>query len=142
MQSSLGDIAPFLEDSSGYRGSAEKVFFPADVEAVRQIVLEASQKGIPLTVAGAGTGLTGARVPKSGWVLSLERFRKLEILPGRARCGVGVSLADLHREAARTKNSSARIRLRLPLPSAELSQPMPVARAAFASAPSAITCCH
>ena len=103
MQSSSVELAPFLEDSSGYKGSADKVFFPADVEAVREIVLAASHDGIPLTVAGAGTGLTGARVPKSGWVVSLERFKTLTVGLGSARCGVGVSLADLHREAARSK---------------------------------------
>jgi FAD/FMN-containing dehydrogenase len=97
------DLAPFLEDSSGYKGAAEGLFVPSDLDAVREIVLEAGRRGMPLTVAGAGTGLTGARVPKSGWVVSLERFRRLEIEPGKARCGVGVSLADLHREAARTR---------------------------------------
>jgi FAD/FMN-containing dehydrogenase len=103
MQSSTVDVTPFLEDSSGYRGAAEQVFVPADLEALREIVLEAARLKMPLTVAGAGTGLTGARVPKSGWVVSLERFRTLVIEPGKARCGVGVSLADLHGEAARTK---------------------------------------
>jgi FAD/FMN-containing dehydrogenase len=97
------DPLPFLEDSSGYKGAADQVFVPPDTEAVHEIVREASKCGIPLTIAGAGTGLTGARVPKSGWVVSLERFRTLEIVSGKARCGVGVSLADLHREAARTK---------------------------------------
>jgi FAD/FMN-containing dehydrogenase len=103
MQVSSVDVAPFLEDSSGYRGSADQVFIPADTEALREIVMESSRQKIPLTVAGAGTGLTGARVPKSGWVVSLERFRKLEIAAGVARCGAAVSLAELHREAARTK---------------------------------------
>jgi FAD/FMN-containing dehydrogenase len=103
MQASSVDVAPFLEDSSGYRGSAEQVFVPPDTDALREIVMEASRRKIPLTVAGAGTGLTGARVPKSGWVVSLERFRKLEISTGFASCGAAVSLADLHGEAARTK---------------------------------------
>jgi FAD/FMN-containing dehydrogenase len=103
MKVSSIDIAPFLEDCSGYRGSAERVFVPGDVEELREIVVEASTGSVPLTIAGAGTGLAGARVPKSGWVVSLERFRKLELLPGMARCGVGVSLADLHREAGRTR---------------------------------------
>ena len=103
MQVSSVDLRPFLEDSSGYHGAAEQVFQPPDVNALREIVSEASARKIPLTVAGAGTGLTGARVPKSGWVVTLDRFRTLAISSGRARCGVGVSLADLHREAARTK---------------------------------------
>jgi len=97
------DIAPFLEDSSGYHGAAEQVFAPATLAEAQEIVRTASRQNIPLTVAGAGTGLTGARVPKSGWVISLDRFRTLEISSGRARCGAGVSLADLHAEASRSK---------------------------------------
>ncbi len=97
------DISPFLEDASGYRGSAERVFAPADVAEVRAIASEASGRRIPLTIAGAGTGLTGARVPRGGWVVSLERFRQIEILPGRARCGAGVLLAELQAAAAKTR---------------------------------------
>lgn len=97
------DIDPYLEDSSRYRGSADQVFVPTNVNEVRQIVINASADKVPLTVAGAGTGLTGARVPRGGWVISLERFRDLEIQPGRARCGSGVILADLQSAAARTR---------------------------------------
>ncbi len=97
------DVAPFLEDASGYRGSAERAFLPSTVEEVREIVNDASASQIPLTVAGAGTGLTGARVPRKGWVLSLDRFRSIDIQPGRARCGAGVVLADLQAAAARTR---------------------------------------
>jgi FAD/FMN-containing dehydrogenase len=55
---------------------------------------------MPLTLAGAGTGLTGASIPVSGAVLSLQRFQRLEIFKGRARCGAGVQLSDLHQAAA------------------------------------------
>jgi FAD/FMN-containing dehydrogenase len=54
-----------------------------------------------LTIAGAGTGVTGGRVPRDGWVISTERFQKLEISTGAARVGAAVSLADLHTAAAR-----------------------------------------
>ncbi|MBV8897376.1 MAG: FAD-binding oxidoreductase [Acidobacteriaceae bacterium] len=97
------DLAPFLEDASGYRGSAEQVLVPATVQELRGIVNEASRSQTPLTIAGAGTGLTGARVPHGGWVVSLERFRKLEIERGRAICGCGVILSDLQSAAARTR---------------------------------------
>jgi len=50
---------------------------------------------IPVTISGAGTGLTGGRVPLGGWVLSLERLNRLEIFPGYAVCGAGVLLSDL-----------------------------------------------
>jgi FAD/FMN-containing dehydrogenase len=96
-------IDPYLEDSSGYHGEAERVFMPASVEEVREIALACGADSIPLTIAGAGTGLTGARVPHGGHVISLDRFRKIEITPGRARCGAGVILSDLQKAAAQTK---------------------------------------
>jgi FAD/FMN-containing dehydrogenase len=102
MQASSTNIDPFLEDSSGYRGSADQVLIPETIDEVREIVNRASAYDIPLTIAGAGTGLTGARVPHGGWVLSLARFRDIEIQRGRVRCGSGVILADLQAAAART----------------------------------------
>jgi FAD/FMN-containing dehydrogenase len=63
---------------------------------------EASAAGIPVTIAGAGTGVTGARVPFGGWVLSLEKFTRLEIHPGSAIAGAGVLLRDLHAAALRS----------------------------------------
>jgi FAD/FMN-containing dehydrogenase len=95
--------SPFLEDSSGYHGEAERVVVPADVAEVREVVRSCAAQNIPLTVAGAGTGLTGARVPHGGWVISLERFRRLEISPGRARCGSFITLSELQAEASKSK---------------------------------------
>jgi FAD/FMN-containing dehydrogenase len=103
MPLSTSTVAPFLEDSSGYRGTADRVVFPSTSEEVREIVKTCSAQDIPLTVAGAGTGLTGARVPHGGWVISLEKFRNIQIANGRARCGASVSLAGLSVEAAKTK---------------------------------------
>ena len=94
------DISRYLEDSSGYRGEAERVFVPTDIREVREIVANALATRVPLTIAGAGTGLTGARVPHGGCVVSLERFREIEIQRGRARCGAGVILKDLQAAAA------------------------------------------
>jgi FAD/FMN-containing dehydrogenase len=98
--------APFdayLQDASGYRGEAQEVFIPADLKELSKIVKKADVQGTPLTIAGAGTGLTGARVPHGGYVISLERFRKLEIDRGRARCGAGLLLKDLQQAAAQTR---------------------------------------
>lgn len=84
------------------RGSAERAFAPSTVEELQEVCREAASQKISLTIAGAGTGLTGAAVPDGGWVISLNRFRKLEIGNGSARCGVGVSLQELQDEAAKT----------------------------------------
>jgi FAD/FMN-containing dehydrogenase len=96
-------VDSYLEDSSGYHGSAERVFLPSDVEELREVVEASASQHVPLTVAGAGTGLTGARVPHGGWVVSLERFRQIKVEAGCARCGAGVILKDLQRAAARTR---------------------------------------
>ncbi len=92
----------YLEDASGYRGHAERVFAPADEAGVAAVLREASARAVPVTIAGAGTGLTGARVPFGGWVLSLEKLNAIEIRAGLAVVGAGALLADLHAAAQRT----------------------------------------
>ena len=92
--------AIYLEDASGLKGGhAERVFVPANDEAVAAILREASAAGIPVTVSGAGTGVAGGRVPFGGWVLSLEKFTRLEVHPGYAVAGAGVLLRDVHAAA-------------------------------------------
>ena len=93
----------YLEDASGFRGHAERVIIPADEAGVASVLREASSAGIPVTIAGAGTGVTGARVPRGGWVLSLEKLRRLEIHPGYAVAEAGVILRDLHAAAQATR---------------------------------------
>ena len=94
---------PYLKDASGYSGNADEVFVPSTNEELCELVRTCSARQKPLTIAGAGTGLTGARVPHGGVVVSLERFRALEIYNGRARCGTGVLLRDLQQAAATAK---------------------------------------
>jgi FAD/FMN-containing dehydrogenase len=60
---------------------------------------EASAADVPVTIAGAGTGLTGGRVPLGGWVVSLEKFTRLDFERGHATAGAGVLLRDLHAAA-------------------------------------------
>jgi FAD/FMN-containing dehydrogenase len=86
----------YLEDASNLRGHAQRLFVPADEATLSAVLREASAGGTPVTIAGAGTGVTGARVPFGGWVVSLEKFNRLEIASGHARCGAGVLLRDLH----------------------------------------------
>lgn len=99
------DPAPpaYLEDASGLKGRAEAVFRPRTAEEAAAILAEASRTRTPVTVSGAGTGVTGGRVPESGWVLSPERFNRLEIASGSARVGAGVLLQQLQ-VAARTSS--------------------------------------
>jgi FAD/FMN-containing dehydrogenase len=78
------------------------VIVPQDEAGVVACLREASAAGIPVTIAGAGTGITGARVPLGGWVLSLEKLNRLEVHPGYAIAGPGVLLRDVHAAAQRS----------------------------------------
>ena len=75
---------------------------PAEEAGVAEALREASAAGIPVTVSGAGTGVTGGRVPFGGWVLSLEKFTRLEVYPGYAVAGACTLLRDLHAAAQRS----------------------------------------
>jgi FAD/FMN-containing dehydrogenase len=92
----------YLEDASGLKGHAERVVVPADERGVIEALHEAAVARVPVTVAGAGTGVTGGRVPMGGWVLSLEKFTRLEISSGRAIAGAGVLLRDVQAAAQST----------------------------------------
>jgi FAD/FMN-containing dehydrogenase len=94
--------APEFTDASGFSGWAERVIVPESEAEVLAVLAEAERSGTPVTVAGARTGLTGSAVPQGGWMLSLERFRKLEIEQGWARVGPAVSLLELRDAAAQT----------------------------------------
>jgi FAD/FMN-containing dehydrogenase len=77
-----------IEDASGFRGTADAVYAPANESELTGLLREASERRIPVTIAGAGTGVTGGRVPLEGWSISLEKFTALETGEGEARAGV------------------------------------------------------
>jgi FAD/FMN-containing dehydrogenase len=94
------DHSSYVVDASGFSGWADKVLVPAEEQQVVDILKAASEANIPLTIVGAGFGLTGGRVAQGGWVVSLEKFRRLEIHEGFCRAGAAVSLLEV-RDAAR-----------------------------------------
>src|SRR3954471_17000395 len=93
----------YLTDASGFKGFADRIFSPADDRELVAILEAAMKDRVPITVAGAGSGLTGSRVPQGGWVLSLEKFRQLEIGHTNAVTGPAVTLLELRDMAARTR---------------------------------------
>jgi FAD/FMN-containing dehydrogenase len=89
----------YLEDASGFRGFADEVLVPANESELLEIVDRARRLKTPLTIAGAGSGITGGRCPEGGWLVSMEKSTELEIQAGVAVCGAGVHLRDLHAAA-------------------------------------------
>ena len=66
-----------LSDSSNYQGTAEAVYLPESEEEIIELVKKFNTDRIRITVSGNGTGLTGARVPEGGVVLSTEKMDKI-----------------------------------------------------------------
>lgn len=72
-------IRPYLKDASNLKGGyAEEVVFPEDEKDIVQILHEACRTKTPVTIAGNGTGLVGARIPFGGIVLSTQKLGKLQ----------------------------------------------------------------
>src|ERR1039457_1158959 len=99
----VADLPHIFDDASGFRGEVDRLFIPENDAEVAAILADASAASIPVTIAGAGTGLTGGRVAQGGWALSLEKFRRLEIDRGHAIAGAGVSLQVVHAAGAQTR---------------------------------------
>jgi D-lactate dehydrogenase (cytochrome) len=92
------EIQNFLSDASNYKGFCEAVYFPENTNDVSQILKEANDKGIMVTIAGNGTGLTGARVPQGGIVISTDMLKKIIEIDTENMYAVsepGVLLSDL-----------------------------------------------
>jgi FAD/FMN-containing dehydrogenase len=92
----------YLEDASGAKGFADRICVPASEAELIAVLQEAEQQQVPVTIAGGGSGLTGGRVPFGGWLISMEKFRRLDIHTGSATVGSGVTLHDLHAAAKAT----------------------------------------
>ena len=93
----------YLVDASGFRGAADKVLVPGGEPELLDILRDAVRESIPVTVSGGRTGLTGGSVAQGGWVVSLEKFERLDIEKGRAIVGAGVSLEAVQTAAHRTR---------------------------------------
>ena len=106
IKSQPDEIESYLADASNMQGgSAARVVFPESTEEVAAILTEASRNSMPVTVAGAGTGIVGGRVPFGGIVLATERLNRIkEIVKeesgGHAIAETGVVLADFQRAVA------------------------------------------
>ncbi|MCZ6513690.1 MAG: FAD-binding oxidoreductase [Nitrospinae bacterium] len=87
-------VAPYLQDASNFSGGrASEVLVPETREELVACLKESDQ---PVTLAGAGTGLTASRIPLAGVIVSLERFHTLgAVKAGTCRVGPAVTLKDL-----------------------------------------------
>lgn len=96
----------YLSDASNFKGSAEALYIPGNEKEVTDLLRYFNNQKIKVTVSGNGTGLTGARIPEGGVIISLEKMNKvLELNSERKfiRVQPAVILKDLQ-EFVESKN--------------------------------------
>jgi len=71
------EFLDFLTDASHFKGAAEAVYFPENEKDIISILKKCNSKKIKATIAGNGTGVTGARVPNGGIVVSTSKLNKI-----------------------------------------------------------------
>jgi D-lactate dehydrogenase (cytochrome) len=101
VKTQLEDLQNYLTDASNMPGGhAEKLFVPESEDDISEILREAKEKRIPVTISGARTGTVGGAVPFGGYVISLERLNKIKSIDKasmRAVVEPGVILADFQK---------------------------------------------
>ncbi len=95
------EIQSYLFDSSYMRGgTATGVVFPESAAEVAEILRDAQRNQTPVTVAGAGTGTVGGRIPFGGIVLATDKLNRIKSIVcddggGSAIAEAGVLLSEL-----------------------------------------------
>jgi D-lactate dehydrogenase (cytochrome) len=97
----IEDLENYLTDASNMPGGhAEKLFVPESVSDTCEILREANEQKIPVTVSGARTGTVGGAIPFGGYIISLEKLNRIKSIDKENRTAVvepGVILADLQK---------------------------------------------
>lgn len=71
------EIQNYLIDAANFKGNCDAVYFPETAAEISELLKECNASKLKVTIAGNGTGLTGARVPDGGIVISTDKFNKI-----------------------------------------------------------------
>ncbi len=89
VKTQLDDIQNYLTDASNMPGGhADKLFVPESASQITEILREANEARIPVTVSGARTGTVGGAIPFGGYVISLEKLNKIRAIDKSAMTAV------------------------------------------------------
>ena len=101
VKTAIDELQNYLIDASNLPGGfADKLFIPETAAEVAEILKEANEKKIPVTVSGARTGTVGGAIPFGGYVISLEKFNKIKEINKANLTAIvesGVILNDLNK---------------------------------------------
>jgi len=95
------ELQNYLTDASNLPGGyAQKLFIPNTKDEISEILKEANDKKISVTVSGARTGTVGGAIPFGGFVVSLEKLNRIKEINEQERFAVvqsGVVLTDFQK---------------------------------------------
>lgn len=98
VKTQLDELQNYLTDASNLQGGhADRLFVPETADDVAEVLRDANEKSIALTISGARTGTVGGAIPFGGYVISLERLNKIKSIDKETMTAVvepGVVLAD------------------------------------------------
>ena len=66
----------YFHDESRLSGKADYIAFPEDAAQAATLIRRAAAGGLPLTIQGARTGISGGAVPRGGLILSTEKMNR------------------------------------------------------------------
>ena len=79
VKTAVDELQNYLIDASNLQGGfADKLFIPETANEIAEILREANDKNIKVTVSGARTGTVGGAIPFGGYVISLEKINKIK----------------------------------------------------------------
>ena len=95
------ELQNYLTDASNMPGGfAEKLFIPENAQEIAEILKEANERRIAVTISGARTGTVGGAIPFGGYVVSLEKLDKIVEINAGERFAIvesGVILNDFQK---------------------------------------------
>ncbi len=101
VKTQLDELRDYLTDASNLPGGhAEQLFIPETAAEIAEILKEANEKKIPVTISGARTGTVGGAIPFGGWLISLEKLNRIKEINSEELYAVvesGVLLTDLQK---------------------------------------------
>lgn len=97
------EIQNYLIDTSGLKSeNIQGVFIPENYDEVSEVLKKANETKTQVTVSGNGTGTTGGRIAKSGFLLGTDKLNKIPEINKEEkfiRSQPGVILRDLQNYA-------------------------------------------
>ena len=70
VKTQLEELQNYLTDASNMPGGhAEKLFVPDNEHEIAEILREANEKKVPISISGARTGTVGGAIPFGGYVI-------------------------------------------------------------------------